>query len=251
VQPTWLVDILAGVMLATSTYCVARLVVARSWGRALHQDVNLAHMADGVAMAGMLDATFRTLPNGVWEIVFGTMTVWFASRGARFVVRRGVGGVDDDHVHHVTHYLSHLVMSGGMLYMFVETSAPAAGSAARSGAMSVMGSAGAGASSLALLALLFVLVLFASAVWHADSLTRFTTTRTAPVGALLPVTAGTAMPAPAAIELERLDAEVWPDQVPTTEDTDADQARWLAPRLEMACHIAVCITMGYTLVLTL
>jgi hypothetical protein len=29
------------------------------------------------------------------------------------------------------------------------------------------------------------------------------------------------------------------------------QSGWLAPRLEMACHIALCITMGYMLVLLL
>ena len=28
-------------------------------------------------------------------------------------------------------------------------------------------------------------------------------------------------------------------------------ARWLAPRLEGACHIAMCVTMGYMLVLML
>jgi hypothetical protein len=69
-QPTWLVDGLAGVMVAVSIYCVARLVAARRWGRTLHRDVNVAHVAMGVGMAGMLDASLPCgsppAPPGSW-----------------------------------------------------------------------------------------------------------------------------------------------------------------------------------------
>jgi hypothetical protein len=253
-QPVGLVDILAGVMLATATYCVARLVAARLWGRTLNQDVNIAHTADAVAMAGMLVAGLRTLPDTAWEVVFATMTVWFAARGARLVLRGGLGVLDGDHVHGLSHYMSHLVMSAAMLYMFLETSG--AGHGSRS-VMSAMGGTGSAPSNATLLALLFLLALFASAVWHADGLTRFTTTRPA----LLGVGAG------AALGAGSRPAGSAPSTAPTgggggasapsadmdtpTEAAQAEQSRRLAPRLEMACHIVVCITMGYMLVLML
>jgi hypothetical protein len=223
-HPTGLVDTLSGVMLVTSLYCAARLVAARVWRRPLHRDTNLAHMADGVAMAGMLDSTFKTLPNGAWDVVFGFFTLWFAVRGARFVLRHGIAATDEDHVHHVSHYLSHLAMAGAMLYMFLEISPAGAGSA--SGSMSAMGGTGT-TSNLTGLTLLLVVILFASAVWHADGLTRYTTARPVLVGAGVTATTGAVVPA------------------------GADGLPWLAPRLEMGCHIALCITMGYMLILLL
>jgi len=246
-QPTWLVDTLAGVMLVTSLYCAARLVAARVWKRALHRDTNLAHMADGVAMAGMLDGALRTLPNAAWDVVFGFFTLWFAARAARFVVGHGIGAVDHDNVHHLSHYLSHLAMGGAMLYMFLETSPSGAGSVA--GGMSAMGGAGA-TSNLTGLTLVLVLVLFASAVWHADGLTRYTTTGPTLVGAGVPVTSGATVARSTGADFASTTPAVG-DAVHGGDASDADQSQWLAPRLEMACHIALCVTMGYMLILLL
>jgi Domain of unknown function (DUF5134) len=247
IRPTWLANTLAGVMIATSAYCVVRLVAARVWGRILHRDTNLAHAADGVAMSGMLVGAFRTLPTGAWEVIFAAFTVWFATRGARFVARYGFGRSDGAHSDHLSHYLSHLVMAGAMLYMFLEGSSSTAGGRSM---MSAMGGGGGGASNLAVLTLVLAALLFWSAVWHADTLTRYTTVRPALVGAgdrVSPAWPG---------------AGVMDDATDTTAagaggggggggGGDADQSRWLAPRLEMACHIALCITMGYMLVLLL
>ncbi len=243
-QPTWLVDTLAGIMLVTALYCVTRLVAARVWRRTLHRDTNLAHMADGAAMAGMLDGALKTLPSGAWEVVFSFLTLWFATRGALFVWRHGIGAADSDHVHHVTHYLSHLAMAGAMLYMFVEASPSPPGSATRS--MVAMGGAGA-TSNLTGLTLLLVVVLFASAVWHADGLTRYTVVRPTLVGA---VTSGAAFGASTGADDERTAPGVDTD-VSAHDPAGADPSRLLAPRLEMACHIALCITMGYMLILML
>jgi hypothetical protein len=241
-QPSWLVDTLAGIMLVTSCYCVARLVAAGVWKRTLHRDTNIAHTADGVAMAGMLVGTFKTLPDGAWEVVFAALTLWFGARGLRFIARHGLARSFGQHVHDMSHYLSHLVMSVAMLYMFVEASPAAAGSAG-SGAMSAMGAGG--TSNLTELTLVLVLILFASAVWHADALTRFTTTRYALVGSGASVP--TAMQATStAVDDRSSDAGPRGEAPPSP-----DQAAWLAPRLEMACHIALCITMGYMLILLL
>jgi len=240
VPPTGLTDTLAAFMLITSAYCVARLVAAKAWSRTLHRDTNIAHAADALAMAGMLVGAYRTIPDGAWEAVFAALTLWFAVRGARFVVSHGLRIADSDHVHHLSHYVSHLVMAGAMLYMFVEAS-PAGSHPSATSSMSAMGGAGAATSNLTALTLLFVVVLFGSAVWHADGLTRYTTVRRVLAGA--PTASVGAFRGAPATPLERSD-EVAPD-----DDAAADQSRSLAPRLEMACHIALCVTMGYMLVL--
>jgi len=216
-------------MLVTSTYCVARLVAARVWRRSLYRDTNLTNAADGFAMAGMLVGGFKTLPDGVWEVVFGAFSVWFVVRGIRFATRHGTGTVDEDHAHSLSHYVSHLTMSGAMLYMFLEAS-PA--SASGPAVMSAMGGAGTTSNTTALTLLLTVAPL-ASAFWHADGMSRDTTVRRA---------ASTALPPRAPALLAGLG-----------DGPDATQAAValprLAPRLEMACRIALCIAMSCMLVL--
>ncbi len=238
-QPSWLVDTLAGVMVATSLYCVARLVAARRWRRELHWDVNIAHVAMGVAMAGMLVADLQTLPTGVWEIVFGGLVFWFANGSVRLFLRQGVGHPGSDAFHHLTHKLAHAVMAGAMLYMFVEGSTPTGASA--SGAMSAMGGGGSG-SDLGVLTLLFTFLLFVSAVWHADGMSRYTTVRGPLVGAT--VGSGGGAPSPTAGAVPE---GTWGSDAGGQEDPSV----WLAPRLEMACHIAECVAMGYMLILLL
>lgn len=239
IRPSGLADTLAGLMLVTSGYCVARLVAARAWKRTLNRDTNIAHTADGVAMAGMLVGALRTLPDGAWEVVFAALTIWFAGRGGRFLVRHGLAGFTGDAIHDLSHYASHLTMSGAMFYMFIEASP--SGTGATTGAMSAMGGAGA-TSNLTELTLFLVVVLFASAVWHADGLTRYTTAAPALVTAAAPAGFGGGVPA----------ATTTVAAQPTARhDTGIDQSRWLAPRLEMACHIALCITMGFMLILML
>jgi hypothetical protein len=245
VQPSWLVDFLAGLMVLTSLYCLARLLAARVWKRSLHRDTNIAHMADAVAMAGMLVGGLRTLPDAAWEVIFGFFTLWFAGRAGRSVTRNAIkanGGTL------LSHYLSHLTMAGAMLYMFLESSPS---SVARATAvMSAMG--GGGRSNLTGLTLLFVLLLFGSAVWHADSLTMYTTSRR-----LLAAGAPVSGAAPSQFSGQfagqlagGLTAGRSSDAVLTDGTTTTPPLR-LAPRLETACHIALCVTMGYMLIILL
>ena len=239
--PTGLVDTLAGLMLATSVYCVARLVAARAWKRRLNRDTNIAHTADAVAMAGMLVGSLKTLPDVAWEIIFASLTLWFASRATRSFLRNGIGGAGAGDEHLVSHYLSHFTMSGAMLYMFIEAAPSVTGSS--SGAMTAMGGGG-GTSNLTELTLLMVIVLFGSAVWHADSLTMYTTARRALVGAGAPRGgAGFSVSSAGPDSSARSDG--------ANGATETSQALRLAPRLETACHIALCITMGYMLILLL
>jgi hypothetical protein len=238
--PTGLTDTLAGLMLATSVYCVARLVAARAWRKALNRDTNIAHTADGVAMAGMLVGSLKTLPDGAWVIIFASLTLWFASRATRSVLRHGIGGTGTGDEHLLSHYLSHFTMSGAMLYMFIEAAPSVTGSS--SGAMSAMGGGGS-TSNLTELTLLMVIVLFGSAVWHADTLTMYTTTRRALVGAGAPMAEAGPSVSSAVDSAPQHDGGNGP--------TATSQAVRLAPRLETACHIALCITMGYMLILLL
>lgn len=253
--PAGFVDTLAAVMLATAAYCAARLVAAKAWNRTTHYDVDVGHVLMGVAMAGMLVASLHTLPAGVWEVVFASLTAWFAAQVVRFVLLHGVRGWDDDHLHHASHYVTHLAMAAAMLYMFlVRTPAPA---------MSMSGSAGTSSATASGLPLVLAFILLVAAVWYADSLTRFTR-RSRAVGALagaagdatlLPMTAGRL---DAAGDGAQGDLEVpvgvggvssaapvraWGDVLCSGDE------RWLAPRLEIATHIAMCVTMGYMLIL--
>lgn len=215
-RPTWLGYGLAVVMVSVSLYCIGRLWVAKRWERRNHQDVNGSHVLMGLAMAGMLVPRWNVVPDAVWEVTFGVIALWFAITSVRFIAQRGVRGADVDHVHHISHYLIHMVMSVAMLYMYWLGS-PGSSS---TGAMSMAGPpTGAGDPALTLL---FMMVLFASAVWQLDTIGRFSPRQLA-----LVASAGGGV------------ASV----------SQGQRAQWLAPRIEIACHIAMCITMGYMLVL--
>ena len=119
--PSWILDILAAVMLLVAATSAGRLVAARPWaGPAGDTDIDVAHLLMGIAMAGMLVASLTTLPNDVWDVIFAVLTGWFGWRVYR--ESRGEGArVLADGCH-----MPHLVHSAAMLYMFVAISAPAA-----------------------------------------------------------------------------------------------------------------------------
>jgi hypothetical protein len=217
--PTWLLDLLAGVMLATAAYCVGRFVVATAARRVTHRDVEVAHVLMGLAMAGALVPSLHTLPDEIWEIVFAVLAAWFGIDVVRFVRRCGWGGWDADECHHVSHFASHLVMTLAMVFMFAAT------------ASSDLDTSG--------LPLLFVLLLMVAAVWYADSVARFSRAGVgAPAAApQLALAEGGGGSTRVASRL-RLGAPVH----------SACDDRWLAPRLQVATHISMCVVMAYMLV---
>jgi hypothetical protein len=235
--PWWPPHFFAAVMLVVSVYCSARLLVARRWRRRIHVDVNVAHVTMGVAMAGMLIPSLRTLPTGLWEAVFVALAAWFSVRSVGFASRHLRHGPDQD-LHYVSHYLTHLVMACAMLYMYLAPAPPAA-----SGAAMVMGASPATADFTAL-PLFFVLVLVVSAVWHVDTLSR------SPLRPLVLVGSRSAGPDPGGgVNGDGAQAEgiAWGEG--TGGEGGPGDRPFLAPRLEGLCHIAMCITMGYMLVL--
>jgi len=158
--PTWILDVLAGVMLTVAGVSAGRLAAARPWRRGTAvTDTDIGHLLMAIAMAGTLAAGLRTLPSAAWVVIFGVLTCWFGYRVARDASSSGVRALAGRHC------TPHLVHSGAMVYMFLALPPLAAASA---------GMARMGAASQALrypsLALVFALVLAASTVWDLDQL---------------------------------------------------------------------------------
>jgi hypothetical protein len=243
-NPGWLNDLFAGVMLIVAAYSTGRLVAARAWARPIHRDVDVAHVLMGVAMAGMLVDDLNPLPNGLWELVFSALAVWFIWRCYQFLVDPGVEVYYHEHVHRLSRRVIHLVMSLAMLYMYFA----AAPSGSVSGGSMAMGAATGTTADFALLPAAFVIALLVSAIWQLDAIGRF---RTLPVPRrTTPGPDAVVFDSPAATQTVSGSAA---NEGTTTLATRTGPARppWLAPRLEAASHIAMCVTMAYMLVLML
>ena len=240
-QPTWLAYSFAVVMVAVSLYCVGWLIAARVRSRQNHMDVNVSHVAMGLAMAGMLVPRLKLLPDGVWEAVFVAIALWFTWQGSP--LRRGRGPAIDSPAitHGLSHYLIHLVMALAMLYMYVAAVPASAGGpstrhdrahryggqfrrpppAVRGRPVRVGGLAARRAQPVRRAP---------GPNWSAwASRARHRGRATAP---------GTSDLVPG-----------FPVAPASPPETVAQPS--LAPRLEMGCHIAMCVTMGYMLVLML
>ena len=95
------------------------------------------------------------------------------------------------------------------------------------------------------LPLLFVVILLVSAVWQLDGLSRYASSGNALLRVGVSNTgAGGSRGSWEAAERTHVD-------VTTPTDTGSASGSTLAPRLEMGCHIAMCVTMGYMLILML
>jgi len=238
-HPTWLAYSFAFVMVAVSLYCVAWLIMATRRNRQRHVDVNISHVAMGLGMAGTLVPRLNLLPDGLWEAVFVAIALWFSWQGVRFLMQRASGR--DRSAHGVSHYLIHLVMALAMIYMYL-AAVPA--QTQTGSAMSMTGPTGAGANFVGL-PLVFVLTLFASAVWQLDGLSRYTPSQRDLVGV------GTGMAMGSGARGSWDSAAVHGGEGAQPSKTCPESSASLAPRLEMGCHIVMCITMGYMLILML
>jgi len=243
--PGWLNNSFAAVMAVVAVYSAGRLAAARAWSRPTHVDIDISHVLMGTAMAGML-AGIYPVPTGAWEVVFSVLAAYFVFRCYRFIGEHGVEGEDEDHVHHLSHYLTHLVMAGSMLYMY-SAAVPGPDGSIRAGM--AMGAATGTTADFALLPMGFLLVLFASGVWELDGIQRFSPGRRPGAEAEL-VLASARLPSPMAEPDGSIDGPGTEARAPGRA-MDRSGSRWLAPRLEAGCHIAMCITMGFMLILML
>ena len=233
--PAWLTGIFAALMLAVAVYCAGRLIAARRWRRPTAVDTDAGHVVMGVAMAGMLVASLRVLPAVSWEPVFGVGAVWFASQALR--ARRG----SLTSPWRCAHPAPHLVECAAMLFMFLVLPAlPAQSAGAGMAAMSASGPA----SRFSFLTLILALFMFGYVVRVTDRLTvhapALAVQPAGPVSPVSPVSLVSPAPGPAA------DAR--------SADTAAaarHERPYLAPRCAALCKIAMGVTMGYMLILTL
>jgi hypothetical protein len=138
-----------------------RLVAARPWRPgSVIIDTDIAHLLMAIAMAGVLASSLSTLPERVWEVIFGMMIAWFGFRVVLDARANGVRALAGGHC------APHLAHSGAMLYMFLAMTTS-------SGAMAGMAMSG-GSSSLTLsdptLAFVFTLILIGYSIWDLDQL---------------------------------------------------------------------------------
>lgn len=275
--PVWILGSFAALMLAVAAVSAARLVVARPWPRAdADADIDVSHLLMGIAMAGTLTASLRTLQDAAWEAVFGAATAWFACRVVREIRGHGARLLADGH------HLPHLVHSLAMLYMFLALAAPKA-------AGSGTGMAGMAASTrtmqtlrLPTVALAFAFILIGFVVSDLDRLSRraarprYRPARTgfAPSGVALAgaaaMTAGagstaprspaeSAPPEPAPPEPAPPESSLpesappgsaRPATVPPAPATPATPpGRLLTPGVARGCRIAMGVTMAFMLII--
>jgi hypothetical protein len=166
--PSWLLDLVAAIMLAVVVASVTRVLIiplaATGPWRPLRAaaDADVAHALMGIAMAGMFMPSLATVPNAAWGAVFGLATAWFAGRAwfeaRRDGVRRLLGG----------RCMLHLIHCAAMSYMFLSVSVPTAGG----GGMAGMNMGGAAMATLEYptLAGAFTLLLIGYSVWDLDQL---------------------------------------------------------------------------------
>jgi hypothetical protein len=165
--PAWLADLLAVIMLVISAYCLGRLVVWRTQRRPTDVDVDVVHGAMGVGMAAMLVPSVSPVPNVTWAWAFGVAAAWLAWRIVSVYRQAENARIAQ------AHYVPHLVMAVGMIYMGVSTSGAARGTA---GGGMAMGGPGAG-GHFPVGALVLALFMFGYAVWLLDQLPGIATVR--------------------------------------------------------------------------
>lgn len=255
--PAWLLNVVAAFMLAVAALSAARLTVGRPWqprrwqyGHATtDSDTDVAHLLMAVAMAGMLTATLRTLPDTAWEVIFGLLTAWFAIRVARDAQRSGVRALANGH------RAPHLVHSASMLYMFLAMTATTPAMSGTSG-MDMP----AGTSMMTLryptLALLFAFTLVGYGIWDLDQLSArrysLATVSVSTAGtAVLLATPGQAVTAQAtAVPANTAPASTGrpvPTPGPPSPPAAGPAAFLLSPAVTIACRITMGVAMALML----
>ena len=260
--PAWILDILAGLMLAVAAVSAGRLVAAQPWQRgSVITDTDVAHLLMAIAMAGTLASGLATLPNAAWDVIFALLTAWFAVRVARDARANGVRAL-------AAHCAPHLVHSAAMLYMFLALVTPAAG---RGAGMSGMGSTGSAMQTLRYptLAFVFALILVGYIIWDLDQLSgrRYGMTPAraplAGVTAAVPVlavagsptatfsappAAGLATAASATSASANADVATIPD-ADRLETGSGARGLLLSPAVTIGCRIAMGVSMAFMLII--
>lgn len=224
--PSWLYYLFALAMLVVAAYSAFLLGLSLRASDPVGRDIDVAHLAMGIAMAGMFVNRWAFWPPWFWEALFFVLVVWFVVRSTESIQRYGV---------HVPHEAIHAVMSFAMLLMYFYPMG------ATGAAMSMSGSSGSSHGVLDPgLGLLLAVTFFASAIFtlgstHKGSSHHGTHRRHPPVYAATSVGAtdgGGSSGAATAVAPRSLGI--------LTE-----------PALEDLSHVVMCVAMGFMLVLML
>jgi hypothetical protein len=217
-------------MLAVALYSAARVAVGLQQGRRVRYDVDIFHLVMATAMAGMLFPPLSVLDRGIWEAIFALATGWFACTAAWFAIARARQLPGPQGLRGTSHGLMHSVMGSAMLYMYLAPGTASFNMTAMAASGTVHPSSGAEWPPV-----LFLVVLLASAVLSLDRASRY--------GKLRPVAAGA--------QGRSLATEPSADPPSSGAQASYFQAggALMAPHLEAACHLAMCLAMGYALVL--
>jgi hypothetical protein len=222
--PSWLYYLFALLMLAVAGYGLALLVFSVSGRHHSGRDVDVAHVAMGVSMAGMFVSKWAFGPSAMWELIFGALVIWFIVRSIQSVQRFGL---------HRPHQAIHATMSFAMLLMYWYP----VGSTAGATGMSMSASSGAAKLDPGL-GFALAMIFFTSAIFTFASPTKGASHHgTHALAYAASGTAATAGP--------RTSSEV------ASPTVGAVEALVTQPWLEDASHVVMAVAMGFMLVLML
>jgi hypothetical protein len=221
-HPVGVAYFFAAVMIIVAVYSIGRFSFAGFLRRRNHNDVSVAHLLMAFAMVGMLVPRWNVITSGFWVPVFAVMALYFLAITAGVAWHRGPWASDANDQHSTYHPLVHTLMACAMLDMYW-LGMPITGG---TGSSMVMGHASTRAGGPGF-TLLLVVLLVVAAVWMLDSISTLRPVRELAMSAVGP------------------ERTVGRDRTPTSGDTRPP----LSPRLEISCHVAMCIAMAYMLVL--
>jgi hypothetical protein len=107
--PAGLYYAFAILLLVVAAYATAFVVASYLDHWTPGRDVEVSHLAMGVAMAGMFVPAWSFGPNLLWVLVFASLLIWFVVRALRSIQAWGL---------HVPHTAVHALMSLAMLFMY-------------------------------------------------------------------------------------------------------------------------------------
>jgi len=218
--PAYLYYLFAVAMLAVAAYSLALLVVSVAFRRPSGWDVDVAHLAMGLSMAGMFITDWAFGPNAMWQLIFLVLLVWFVVRSIQAMQLFGL---------HLSHYLIHAAMSFAMLLMYWFPDEPGHRAAP---AMSMSMAAG-GARIEPGLSFLLAFLFFASAIFTLASPDKGASHH------------GTHHRALALSGAAGGTVDTRPEPAPLTGAAGVIATPWL----EDAAHVVMCVGMGFMLIL--
>jgi Domain of unknown function (DUF5134) len=220
--PEWLYYLFGVLMFGVAAYGAALLLASTVWRRNAGRDVEVSHVAMGLAMAGMFVPSWSFGSGAAWVIVFLALFAWFAVRSLQSIDAFGL---------HLPHTAIHALMSATMLLMFWYPGTASRASMATSGVSMAMGSSAAGNGIDPALALVIAFALFASAIFTIASpnkgATYYGTHHADPAPALTEATSSEGRPVPALVGV------------------------LATPSLLDASHVVMSVAMGLMLILTI